>query len=120
MNPNFIPCGTVKSELIARRLPEEGENLLIVLLEQTQYKYLLVLQAPVECGLWKYVCSTSVEQQMLTQVFLSGMKSAVHHRPRIHLSILVLLYLRLGIGQLRAPVDLISEFNILNSISFFI
>lgn len=63
MNPNFIPCGAVKSEFIARRLPEEGENLLIVLLEQTQYKYLLVLQAPVVCGLWKCVC-TSAEQQL--------------------------------------------------------
>lgn len=64
MNPNFIPCGAVKSEFIARRLPEkEGENLLIVLVEQAQYKYLLVLQAAVVCALWKCVC-TSVEQQM--------------------------------------------------------
>lgn len=63
MNPNLIPCGAVKSEFIARHLPEkEGENLLVVLLEQPEYKYLLVLQAPVVCGLWKCV-STSVEQQ---------------------------------------------------------
>lgn len=64
MNPNFLPFGAVKSEFIARHLPEkEGENLLIVLLEEAEYKYLLVLQALVVCGLWKHVC-TSVEQQM--------------------------------------------------------
>lgn len=59
MNPNFIPYGSIKSEFIARSLPgREGENLLIVLLEQAQYKYLLPLQASVVCGLWKCVCTS--------------------------------------------------------------
>lgn len=65
-----------------------------------------------------YLCRAAAA--MLTQLFLSGMQSAVHHRPGIHLSILVLLYLRSGTGQLRAPMDLISKFNVLNIESFFI
>lgn len=65
-----------------------------------------------------YLCRAA--DGMLTRLFLSGMQSAVHHGPGIHLSILVLLYLRSGTGQLRVLMDLIAKFNILNSESFFI
>lgn len=65
-----------------------------------------------------YLCRAA--DAMLTRVFLSGMQSAVPHRAGIHLSILVLLYLRSGTGQLQVPMDLISKFYVLHSKSFLV
>lgn len=53
MNPNFLPYGAIKSEFIARNLQRKnvGDDLLVGLLEQPQYKYLLLLPSTVVCGL---------------------------------------------------------------------